>query len=188
MGTRPDCLDEKKLDHIAAFPAPEIHLELGLQSANDQTLQRINRGHTASCFAKATHMAHKRGIKVVAHLMAGLPKEGKDHFLHSIDFINTLPVHGVKIHNLYICKGSTLEKQFLSAQYIPLAMEDYIQIVVEALAKLRPDIIIHRINGDPAPRELIAPLWAKEKQTVINAIHTQLKEQNIVQGKNYFPA
>lgn len=184
MGTRPDCLDPAKLDCIAAFPAEEIHLELGLQTANNETLRRINRGHGAACFAAAARMAAERGIKVVAHLMAGLPGETDEDFLKSVDFVSGLPVHGVKLHNLYLCRGTALAQEFARGTYQPLTLQEYAGMTARAIARLRPDMVVHRLNGDPAPGELVAPGWASEKQRTLQAIHDQLEARGLRQGMN----
>jgi len=127
LGTRPDCLDDEKLDLLAAqrdqLNLSEVVLELGLQSANDKTLAHINRGHDASIFAEAALAANERGIKVVGHIIAGLPtpggREGLAELLASVDFINRLPMHGVKFHNLYVCQGTALAKLHEEGQYPP---------------------------------------------------------------------
>lgn len=181
IGTRPDCLTPGKLDLLAALPG-ETWLDLGLQSCHDATLQHINRGHDAACFARAVQQAASQGLQVCAHLMAGLPGEGPEHFLESVEFLNALPVAGIKLHNLYICKGTPLEQEYRQGKYQPLERECYVQAVCEALARLRPDVVVHRLTGDPAPGELAAPAWAAEKQTLRNAIHERLAALGIRQG------
>ncbi len=185
LGTRPDCVDAAKLAAMAAFPGPENWLDMGLQSSNDETLRRINRGHSAQCFEDAVRLAHTLGIKVCAHVIAGLPGEGMKNFLATIDVVNQLPVRGIKIHNLYVCKGSGLARLWRKGQYRPLHQEVYTKWAVLALIHLRPDIIIHRINGDPQPGELLAPQWAGNKSRVLQAIQRELEEQNLWQGKNF---
>lgn len=185
IGTRPDCLDAAKLDLLQELQVPEIWLDLGLQSANDQTLQRINRGHDAACFAAACRAAAARGIKVCAHLIAGLPEETPTDFLGSIDYLNALPVHGVKFHNLYVCQNTPLAAWTAKGAYIPLQQSQYCHWLGLAIAALRPDIVLHRLNGDPAHGELIAPQWARNKQTVLYAIHSFLEEHGIWQGQNW---
>ncbi len=182
LGTRPDCLDQDKLALIAAFPAPEIHLELGLQSANDQTLERIGRGHNAACFASATKQAAELGLKVVAHVIAGLPGENRDDFLTTIDFVNQLPVHGIKFHNLVVCKNTRLAQWWAQGKYRALTLENYAETAALAVARLRPDVVIHRLNSDPQLGELFAPDWATEKQTVLIAINAEMKSRAIWQG------
>lgn len=187
LGTRPDCLDAKKLDLIAAFPAPEIWLDLGLQSASDATLEAINRGHDSAAFATAVRMAATRGIQVCAHVIAGLPGESRTDFLHTIDFLNNLPVAGIKFHNLYVCRGSTLAKTWKSGDYEPLGFDSYIDWLVRALTQLRPEIVVHRLNGDPRPEELLAPAWAANKNRILHALHSRMEETNIWQGKTFAP-
>lgn len=184
IGTRPDCLDEEKLDLLAALPG-ETWIDLGLQSCRDTTLKRINRGHDAACFARATTLAAERGLKVCAHLIAGLPGEGPEDFLAGIDFINALPVAGIKMHNLYVCTGSPLADEYRAGRYVPWKLYDYTSTVCAALARLRPGIVIHRLTGDPAPGELLAPNWSGEKTALFTAIHELLTWLNIQQGMEY---
>jgi hypothetical protein len=183
IGTRPDCLDTPKLEALAAFPGPENWLDMGLQSANDQTLIRINRGHDAESFARTARQAGAMGLKVCAHVIAGLPGETMDDFLGTIDFVNRLPVKGIKIHNLYVCKGSSLALWWRRGDYIPQSLEEYVAWTIRGLTHLRPDIVIHRINGDPQPGELLAPPWAGEKSTVLQTIARELEYHDLWQGK-----
>lgn len=183
IGTRPDCLDPPKLEALAAFPGTENWLDLGLQSSNNQTLERINRGHDAQCFARTARMAAARGLKICAHVIAGLPGEDMDDFLTTIEFINQLPVRGIKMHNLYVCKGAVLAHWWQRGDYRPLAMEEYIQWAVQGLIRLRPDIVVHRINGDPQPGELLAPDWARDKSRIIQGIVRELEDRDLWQGK-----
>ena len=184
IGTRPDCVDDPKLAALAAFPGRENWLDLGLQSSNDQTLGRINRGHDAACFARAANRAGTLGLKVCAHVIAGLPGESMDDFLTTIDFVNRLPVRGIKIHNLYVCKGSSLALSWRRGDYLPLSMEEYVTWTVQGVARLRPAIVIHRINGDPQPGELLAPEWARNKSAVLQSIARQLTKHDLWQGKH----
>lgn len=185
VGTRPDCLDEKKLDILASFPSSETWLDLGLQSSCDDTLKNINRGHSAADFSTACRMADSKGIKVCAHIIAGLPGEEVGVFLETIDFLNNEPVRGVKIHNLYICRDTSLALMWKNRKYTPLKLEEYALWVTQALARMRPDIIIHRLTGDPAPGELLAPDWAREKNRVLNQIKKNMAEKDLWQGKEW---
>ncbi|MEF2144642.1 MAG: TIGR01212 family radical SAM protein [Desulfovibrionaceae bacterium] len=186
IGTRPDCLDAEKLDLLAALPG-ETWLELGLQSSNNATLKRINRGHSAEDFAAATRKASTRGLQVCAHVIAGLPGEDADDFLATIDYVNALPVAGIKLHNLYVAKGAPLEKIWRAGGYTPLEQDAYVELVCRALGRLRPDIVTHRLTGDPAPGELLAPDWAVEKHTMITSIQFRLKQTGLRQGDHYPP-
>jgi radical SAM protein (TIGR01212 family) len=187
LGTRPDCLDKDKLSLLASYPFQEIWLELGLQSSNNHTLEIINRGHKAEDFAWAVKLAHKMGIKTCAHVIAGLPQETMKDFLQTINFLNDLPISGIKIHNLYICKHTTLAKLWRTGAYTPLSMNEYIHWLERALFSLRPDIVIHRLNGDPARGELLAPDWASYKHIILEKIKQTLTDKNLWQGKALHP-
>jgi radical SAM protein, TIGR01212 family len=181
IGTRPDCLDSEKLDLLAVLPG-ETWLDLGLQSCRDETLRRINRGHDAACFARASESAARRGIKVCAHLIAGLPGESTDDFLAGIDFLNALPIGGIKLHNLYVCENTALAAEYRAGRYAPPERDEYVRAVCEALARLRPDIVVHRLTGDAAPGELLAPDWAAHKQALLTAVHDRLARLELSQG------
>jgi len=184
IGTRPDCLDEEKLDILHDAPFREVWLDLGLQSAHDVTLQRINRGHDAACFEQWTRLADERGIKICAHVITGLPGETLADFVHTVGVLNALPVSGVKIHNLYVCHGTPLERQWRSGDIALLTREESLEWLLRGLALLRQDIVIHRLNGDPAPGELVAPDWALEKNAFLNDLKKRLREADVWQGKD----
>lgn len=185
IGTRPDCLDNDKINSLAHFPGDEVWLDLGLQSSCDETLKRINRGHLARDFSMSCRLAASRGIRVCAHIIAGLPGETLDQFLKTIDFLNHEPVQGIKIHNLYICRHTTLGAMWAKRMYTPLSMEEYAWWVCKGLARLRPDIIIHRLTGDPAPGELLAPQWAEAKSSILNLINKTLNQKDLYQGQEW---
>jgi len=191
LGTRPDCLDDAKLDLLAAqkdaLGLTDVILELGLQSACDETLAYINRGHDTRSFEEATRAADKRGLKVVAHIIAGLPKpggrEGIDELLASVEFVNNLPIHGVKFHNLYVCRGTGVARLFDAGNYTPLTQLEFLDQLSEALMLLKPTTVIHRLNGNPGKGELIAPDWAANMRGLHNAVRNHFDKHNIWQGK-----
>ncbi len=183
LGTRPDCLDPEKLDLLAAAPLP-VRLELGLQSANDRTLARINRGHDAACFARAVTGAAARGLDVCAHVIAGLPGETLEDFLATMDFLAALPVWGVKFHNLFVARGSLLERSWRAGEYQPMERAAYVAWMARAIPRLRADMVVERINADPAPGELLAPDWASDKSGVIRDIRQALKDLDTWQGRD----
>ncbi len=185
VGTRPDCIDKDKIEVLAGFPADETWLELGLQSANDKTLNLINRGHTAEDFAGACDMAAGKGLKICAHVIAGLPGEDINDFADTVSFLNRQPVHGIKIHNLYVCAGTTLAEWWQDRLYAPLTLEEYATWAAQAITLIRPDIIIHRTASDPAGAELMAPAWAEKKSMAMNAIDKILEKNNQHQGQNF---
>lgn len=192
LGTRPDCLDEAKLDLLAAqrekLDLAEIVLELGLQSACDETLAHINRGHDAEAVAEATRMAAERGILVVPHIIIGLPtpdgREGERELLASVDFINNLPIHGVKFHNLYVCRGTGLARLYEDGTYTPMTKPEFLDLLSTALMQLAPTTVIHRLNGNPLKNELMAPDWAANMRGLHNAIRAHFEANDIWQGKH----
>lgn len=187
VGTRPDCLDEDKLALLASTKGDghdEIWLELGLQSANDAVLEAIGRGHDFACFQAACHQAAAQGLRVCAHLIAGLPGENKQSFLDSVAAVNALPVHGVKFHNLYVCEHSRLAARWRKGNHAPLERHEYLDWLGEALALLRSDIVVQRLTGDPGPGELLAPAWAADKKTLLHDLHAHLAAQDLWQGKH----
>jgi radical SAM protein (TIGR01212 family) len=182
IGTRPDCVDEAKLDAIAACGLPEVWLELGLQSAHNATLVRIRRGHDVAASERAILLAAERGIKVCGHLMAGLPGEKGDDFLDSIRWAAALPLAGVKLHNVYVARGAMLERDYLAGAYAPLGQREYVALAAEALTLLPARVVIQRLLSDPAPDELVAPDWVRLKSRTHDAIRARLAARKEWQG------
>ena len=182
IGTRPDCLDEEKLDILAACPLPEVWLELGLQSCHERTLARVNRRHSVAAAEEAVRRAAARGIKVCGHLMAGLPGEDAEDFLASVRWAAALPLRGIKLHSLYVCQGSPLEQEYRAGQYSPLTREEYVDMLARALPLLPSRMVIHRLTGDPAPGECVAPLWTLQKRPVFTALYHRMRERGVWQG------
>lgn len=177
IGTRPDCVDEEKAALLAGLPCDEKWLELGVQTFCNATLARINRGHDAAASERAIAVASRAGLQVCAHLMAGLPGESPDMFLDSVRRLNELPVHGVKFHNVYVCRNSTLEHLYAAGEYTPLSREAYVDLVLEALCLLRPDIVVHRVVADTVPDDLVAPHWVLEKHDTMQAIQRGMRDR-----------
>lgn len=182
IGTRPDCVDEEKLDILAACPLPEVWLELGLQSAHDATLDRIGRRHGRAEAECAVRMAAARGIRVCGHLMAGLPGETAEDFLASVRWAAALPLAGIKLHSLYVCRESGLEQAWRRGEYAPLTRENYVDTLARALPLLPSRMVIHRLTGDPAPGELLAPRWTLRKRDVFTALYHRMRRDGAWQG------
>ncbi len=184
VGTRPDCVDEEKLDILASCNLPHVWIEFGLQSCHDATLDRIHRRHTVAQSEKAIHLAAARGLKVCGHLMAGLPGESAEDFLATVRWALSLPLAGLKIHSLFVCHDSPLEHWFKEGRYEPLSMSAYVDILAAALPIIPSTMVMHRLTGDPAPGECLAPLWTLEKRPVFTALIHKLKEQKAWQGSS----
>lgn len=182
VGTRPDCIDEERADMLVSFITDrrDVWCELGLQTASDETARFINRGYGTARFADAVQTLHSRGIKVVAHMMIGLPRaenvrEDAGGVAATVDLINSLPVFGVKIHSLYVMRGTRLCELYERGLYTPLTLDEYASLAAFSISRLRPDIVLHRITGD-CPRDMLAaPVWCADKRSVIAAIEARLR-------------
>lgn len=184
IGTRPDCVDSSILNLLQNYSKDFlVCIEYGLQSAHNKTLSLINRGHNFECFKKAILATKNRGIKTCVHIILGLPDENRRLMLETAKIIAGLGIDGIKIHLLYIIKGTKLEKLYTSGSYTCLKQEDYIQIVCDFLELLPENMIIHRLTGDPHPEELVAPLWSMRKNETLALIQKTMKERNSWQGK-----
>jgi len=186
IGTRPDCIDEEKLALISSYtPERLVWLEYGLQSASDDTLARINRGHDVKTFIDAVDLTAQYNIRICAHIIIGLPGEHMEQYINSAKLIASLPVSDVKLHLLYIIKGTPMETMFRQGTYTPLSMDEYAQAVAHVIAHLRDDMVIQRITGDPHTDELVAPAWALDKSQVRTAIHEKMEQLDLYQGRYY---
>ena len=183
VSTRPDCVDDKVFELLREFKQlKHLWLELGLQTANDETLKLINRGHTAGDFKDAALRAAERGIDVCAHLIIGLPGEGREDVLRTIRFVSSLPVWGVKFHQLQVVRGTPLEEMYKRGGIKTLNLEDYASLVVDCLELLPDEVVVHRLSGD-TPRELlVAPEWGVNKFVVTDRIERLLEERHTCQG------
>ena len=183
IGTRPDCIDGEKLDLIAGYtPERLVWMEYGLQSARDETLRRINRGHDVQTFVDAVNLTARYPVRQCAHVIIGLPGEGMDDYIHTARLVSSLPVTDVKIHLLYVVRGTPMEDLLRQGSYRPLAMEEYAEATARFIGHLRGDIVIQRITGDPHAGELVEPRWALQKGMVRAAILKNMADSGITQG------
>lgn len=188
VGTRPDCVNDDVLDLLQGYLGTHlVWVEYGLQSAHDPTLSRINRGHDFACFKKAVARTRERGIAVCAHVILGLPGEDRSHMMKTADALAACGVDGVKIHLLYVVKGTAMEALFEKRAYVPLSQEAYIALVSDFLERLPPHVVIQRLTGDPHPGELVAPRWCLDKAGTLSGIRRTLEKRDSWQGKFYGP-
>lgn len=175
IGTRPDCIDEEIAELISTYLEKyEVWVELGLQTANDSTAKVINRGYDLSAFDKAYSILEKHGIKVVVHLIIGLPGESIDDNIETAKYISAIAPFGVKIHSLYVMKGTKLAELYREKVYTPPSLEEYTNAVASVLRILPKDTVIHRLTGDCPKGLLIAPAWTLEKNKVLETIRLKL--------------
>lgn len=161
IGTRPDCIDDEKLDYLASLAKDcYVAVEYGIESCYDETLIRIRRGHDFACTERAIRVTAARGLHVGGHLILGLPGESRDQMLAEADILSALPLDSLKLHQLQILKGTELERQWKEnpdSVPPPFALDEYIDLVCEFLRRLRPTIAIERLAGEVPPRYQATP-------------------------------
>lgn len=186
IGTRPDCVNEPILELLQGYANNYlVWIEYGLQSANDSTLAFINRGHDVMCFKQAVLATKNRGIKICAHVILGLPNETKAHVLETARFVSDMEIDGIKVHLLYVVRGTMLDMLYAAGEYRCLDQQEYADLVCDFLEHIPKNMIIQRLTGDPHPEELVAPMWALKKTENMALIHKTLKKRDSWQGK-YF--
>lgn len=186
IATRPDCLPDDVLQLLEEInQIKPVWVELGLQTIHPQTATYIRRGYPLEVFEEAVNNLRKRNISVITHTILGLPGENEDMMLETIDYLNKMDIQGIKLQLLHILKGTDLALDYEKQPFWSPTMEEYISLLGTCIARLRPDITIHRLTGDGPKELLIAPSWTSQKRTVLNTLHRYLKEQDIWQGKEY---
>ncbi len=184
IGTRPDCVDDAKLSLLEQYARDHlIWLEYGLQSAHDQTLAAINRGHDVAAFKTAVMATVGRGINICAHMILGLPGETADHMRATADYIARLPIDGIKLHLLYVVKETPMATLYRSGTYRCLDQWEYVDLVCDVIERLPRHVVIQRLTGDPHPKELLAPRWALEKNQTLHMIQERMHRRDTHQGK-----
>ncbi|MBO7047967.1 MAG: TIGR01212 family radical SAM protein [Spirochaetia bacterium] len=185
VATRPDCIDGAKADLLASYIKPDfdVWVELGLQSANDRTLERIHRGHTAEQYKAAFDILHSRGIKVASHLILGLPGESFDDMLASVDFINALHPEAVKLHDLNITYNTVLYDEYLKGEVTAPSRELYMEYLIKVIEHLRKDIILMRLTCDTYEVDRAAPRRYMAKGNIYALIKKEMESRNTWQGR-----
>ena len=186
IGTRPDCVDDPVLDLLQDYAKRYlVWIEYGLQSARDETLAFINRGHDVRCFRDAVEKTKNRGVKICAHVILGLPRETRRDMLQTADTIAKLGLDGVKLHMLYVIKGTRLETLFQRGEFKCLEQQEYVDRVCDFLERIPAKIVVQRLTGDPHRPELAAPAWSLEKTETLKLIRTTLEKRDSWQGKHF---
>ena len=186
IGTRPDCVDEPILNLLQSYARSHlVWIEYGLQSGNDQTLAFINRGHDLQCFQNTVKSTANRGIKICAHVILGLPHETRRDMLHTAQILADLEIDGVKLHLLYVAKGTRLHQLYEDGKFRCLGREEYVELVCDFLERIPSNVVIQRLTGDPHPAELVAPRWSlkQKKNETLALINAALEKRDTWQGK-----
>lgn len=181
VGTRPDCVPDSVLDLLCSYrdQGYEVWLELGLQTANDKTLHRINRGHDFACYQKTTRLARQRGLKVCTHLIVGLPGEGHQDALNTLKSVVDTGTDGIKLHPLHIVTGSIMAKAWAAGRLSAIELEEYTTIAGEMIRHTPPEIIYHRISASARRPTLLAPLWCENRWTGMVEIDRYLSREGV---------
>ncbi|MBI5252679.1 MAG: TIGR01212 family radical SAM protein [Desulfomonile tiedjei] len=183
VGTRPDCVPDAVLDLLAEIARDRlVWVEYGLQSVHGRTLKLINRGHSAEAFFDAVRRSRFRDLLTVAHVILGLPGESVEEMLATASAVAESGVNGIKLHPLYVIKGTALERMFTQGLYKPLSEIEARNITIAALETLPAEMIIHRLTSDPHPEELLAPMWMLDKRGVRARLEQSMRERNLRQG------
>ena len=183
IGTRPDCVDAEKLDHIASLGC--ARMEYGIESCRDETLLRVQRGHGFACAEQAVRETAARGIPVCGHFILGLPGETRETFLEDVSRINALPLDSVKFHQLQLLKGTPIAGEFAARpeDFVRWTLDGYIDLLVDILERLRPGIAVGRLAASVPPRFLAVPGWGVKAAEFSRLLDARLVGRNTWQGK-----
>jgi uncharacterized protein len=189
IGTRPDCVDAEKLDYLAALAEKHyIQVEYGIESCYNDTLLKINRGHSFEACAEAITETTRRGIKTAAHIIFGFPWETRERMLAEAEILNKLPLDSIKFHQLQIVKGTIMEKQYLAnpEMFSFFTVEEYIDFFIDFLEQLNPAFVIERYTSEVPPRFLAGPGWGliRTNQLLLK-LEKRLEERETWQGRLY---
>lgn len=183
IGTRPDCLSPEILDYLEELNRRTfVIVELGVESANDETLLLVNRGHTFADSVNAIEAVHRRGILVGVHIILGLPGEDREEFLRQASVISNLPLDILKLHQLQIIKGTCMARQYSEAPFHLFSVEEYIELIGEYLPLLRKDIVLERFLSQSPGEMLLAPKWGLKNHEFVHLLNKYLEKNNICQG------
>lgn len=186
IATRPDCLSEEVLDLLAELNEHKpVWVELGLQTIHESTARYIRRGYDLSVFNEAVGKLKARGIEVIVHQIIGLPGESEKQIYDTADHIARSGADGVKFHLLHVLRGTDLAADYEAGQFKTLSMEDYFRLLCGCIERMPQEMVIHRLTGDGAKRDLVSPLWSADKKRVLNALRRYMDEHDVQQGRYY---
>lgn len=186
IATRPDCLPDEVVDYLGELnDRTYVWVELGLQSIHEQTAKLINRAHDYSCFVDAADRLRRRGIRVCAHIINGLPLESRRMMMETAHAVAGLDIQGIKIHLLHLLKNTAMVRQWEQGLLRLMEMDEYVNVVCDQLEILPAEMVIHRVTGDGPADLLIGPMWSRKKFEVLNAIDRELDRRQTWQGRRY---
>jgi len=186
IATRPDCLPDGILDLLSRLnQIKPVWVELGLQTIHPRTADLIRRGFDLACFEEALEKLRLTGVKIIVHVILGLPGESRSDMLESVGYIASQPIDGIKLQLLHVLKNTDLAALYEQGEFAVMTMEEYIDLLSECIEMLPSRIIIHRMTGDGPKSLLIAPLWSANKRIVLNTIQREFTKRDVRQGRKY---
>ena len=188
LATRPDCLGPEVLDLLTELNAVKpVWVELGLQTIHPATAKYIRRGYDLSVFDRAVEELRGRGLTVVVHQILGLPGETPEMMAETAQYIGSSAANGVKFHLLHVLRGTDLALEWKTGRVETMTLEVYIRVLEDCVRHIPRELVIHRLTGDGAKRDLLAPLWSGDKKRVLNAIHHAFLRDDVEQGSALEP-
>lgn len=176
IGTRPDCISTALLDYLEMLNKHTfVIVEYGIESANNRTLQRINRGHTFECSREAIQKTHERGLLTGGHIILGLPGEDAQESLRQAPLISALPLDILKIHQLQIIKGTALAREYAKQPFHLYTVDEYIDLIIRYVSLLRDDLILERFVSQSPADLLVAPKWGLKNYEFTNLLNQRMK-------------
>lgn len=186
IGTRPDCLPDEVIALLKELNAVKpVWVELGLQTVHEATASYIRRGYPLAVYDDALRRLRQAGLEVVVHMILGLPGETPEMMVQTARYIGQSGATGIKFQLLHVLEGTDLAADFQNGRFSVLSQEEYIRVLEACVEAIPPDLVIHRLTGDGAKRELIAPLWGADKKAVLNAIRRAFERDRVTQGKQF---
>ncbi len=188
IGTRPDCLGDEVISLLEEINRQKpVWVELGLQTIHEATARAIRRGYPLEVYDSAVARLKGAGLETVVHVILGLPGETRQMMLDTVSYVAHSGAGGIKLQLLHVLRGTDMARDYLEGKFDTLSMEEYIDILCRAVMLLPPDTVIHRLTGDGAKSQLIAPLWSGDKKRVLSAINKAFEENNVTQGAHWRP-
>ena len=189
IGTRPDCLPDEVIALLAELNRKKpVWVELGLQTVHESTARYIRRGYPLPVFEDAARRLQDAGIMVIVHMIIGLPGETPEMMVETARHIGESEAEGIKFQLLHVLEGTDLAIDYQSGRFQELSLEEYIRVLEQCIEVIPPDVVVHRLTGDGAKRQLIAPLWSADKKHVLNEINRAFDRDQVLQGRRWSPS
>lgn len=186
IGTRPDCLPDDVIQLLSELSKQKpVFVELGLQTIHESTAKYIRRGYSLDVFDDAVRRLRAAGIEVVVHIIIGLPGETEEMIYDTVRYLADMRIDGIKLQLLHVLNGTDLADEYRQGKFNVLDMDKYIDILENCVKLLPPETVIHRLTGDGAKKDLIAPLWSADKKRVLNTVNTRFREDGVTQASRF---